>query len=518
MTTNHHTPPVDGAPANMSVIRAPLSELDAAITDHETRIGTLEGDMPVPSGSPIEYYDGDGNWTVPAGTGASVDGHVIKDEGVSLPQRASIDFVGAGVTVTNEAGGTQVAISGDHGGLTGLTDPDHVASSIGFTATDILLGRSSSGAGIGEEIPLTAVGRALIDDANAAAQRATLELDRVAYPNSLINGGFDFWQRINPTAAKTMTNDAYNAADRWYSLIQGSGATINRDAGIGVSRYSAKLVAGGTTNRYGIAQIIEASNSFPYRGKTITAQIRVKPVNNAGSGTRTYRIAVLEWTGTANTVTSELVANWASSTFTTAGFFASTTKTLVGTANVTATHNVESVLSVTGLVSASCNNLIVFVWTENTPTHAADYALFGEVMLFGASNVQEWIPRHLSQEFLLCQRHYWSTFKDGVAPAQNVGDYLSSFRFATQIAGAQVQRSSTYAFPVPMFAVPTVTIYSPMLASSEVYDAGISQTCTSTSVPATFLNEKSFCVNYTGHASGSVGNALTFAATAEAEL
>jgi hypothetical protein len=84
--------------------------------------------MPVPSGNSTEYYDGDGNWTVPAGTGASVDGHVIKDEGVSLPQRASVDFVGAGVTVTNEAGGTQVSISGgitNHGGLTGLGDDGH---------------------------------------------------------------------------------------------------------------------------------------------------------------------------------------------------------------------------------------------------------------------------------------------------------------------------------------------------------------------------------------------------------
>ena len=42
------------------------------------------------------------------------------------------------------------------------------------SATDKLLGRSTSGAGDVEEIPCTAAGRALIDDANAAAQRTTL--------------------------------------------------------------------------------------------------------------------------------------------------------------------------------------------------------------------------------------------------------------------------------------------------------------------------------------------------------
>jgi hypothetical protein len=42
------------------------------------------------------------------------------------------------------------------------------------SATDKLLGRSTSGAGDVEEIPCTAAGRALLDDADAAAQRTTL--------------------------------------------------------------------------------------------------------------------------------------------------------------------------------------------------------------------------------------------------------------------------------------------------------------------------------------------------------
>jgi hypothetical protein len=42
------------------------------------------------------------------------------------------------------------------------------------SATDKLLGRSSGGAGVVEEIPCTAAGRAILDDVDAAAQRATL--------------------------------------------------------------------------------------------------------------------------------------------------------------------------------------------------------------------------------------------------------------------------------------------------------------------------------------------------------
>jgi hypothetical protein len=48
------------------------------------------------------------------------------------------------------------------------------------SATDKLLGRSTAGAGAVEEIACTAAGRALIDDADAAAQRTTLGLGALA--------------------------------------------------------------------------------------------------------------------------------------------------------------------------------------------------------------------------------------------------------------------------------------------------------------------------------------------------
>jgi len=224
--------------------------------------------------------------------------------------------------------------------------------------------------------------------------------------NYLINGGGDWFQRMtDPTSPTSLTDATYNGMDRFYSLIQGSGATERRDSGIGTSKNSLRLTAGGTTNRYGKAQIVESYNSIAFRNKSVIAELKVKPTNNSGSGTRDYRIAILEWTGTADSVTKDVVNDWTSSTYTTGNFFASTTLTLVGTASVTATHGAESTLSVTGTVSSSCNNLIVFFWTEDVPSHASDYANFGEIGVYVSSSSQVWKPRPVGEEFDLCCRY-----------------------------------------------------------------------------------------------------------------
>jgi hypothetical protein len=56
------------------------------------------------------------------------------------------------------------------------------------SATDKLLGRSTAGAGVVEEIICTAAGRALLDDANAAAQRTTLGLGTLATQSGTFSG------------------------------------------------------------------------------------------------------------------------------------------------------------------------------------------------------------------------------------------------------------------------------------------------------------------------------------------
>lgn len=71
------------------------------------------------------------------------------------------------------------------------------------SATDRLLGRSSAGAGVIEEITCTTAGRALLDDATAADQRATLGLGTLATASGTWVNGSSF----SGTSSGTNTGD-----------------------------------------------------------------------------------------------------------------------------------------------------------------------------------------------------------------------------------------------------------------------------------------------------------------------
>ena len=98
---------------------------------------------------------------------------------------------GTGISITEGAGSITIAsdvvgvTDGDKGditvsssGATWTIDDDAVtyAKIQDVSATDKILGRSTAGAGVIEEIACTSAGRALLDDADASAQRTTLGL------------------------------------------------------------------------------------------------------------------------------------------------------------------------------------------------------------------------------------------------------------------------------------------------------------------------------------------------------
>jgi hypothetical protein len=147
------------------------------------------------------------------------------------------------------------------------TQPGDNATTLNVSATDKLLGRSTAGAGAVEEITLTSAGRALLDDADAAAQRTTLGLGTAALSAS---GDFE-------TAGAVSTHAALTSSVHGISSF---GATLVDDADASAARTTLGL---GTIST-------QASDSVSITGGSVTG-ITDLAIADGGTGASTASVA-----------------------------------------------------------------------------------------------------------------------------------------------------------------------------------------------------------------------------------
>jgi hypothetical protein len=147
------------------------------------------------------------------------------------------------------------------------TQPGDNATTLNVSATDKLLGRSTAGAGAVEEITLTSAGRALLDDADAAAQRTTLGLGTAALSAS---GDFE-------TAGSVSTHAALTSSVHGISSF---GATLVDDADASAARTTLGL---GTIST-------QASDSVSITGGSVTG-ITDLAIADGGTGASTASLA-----------------------------------------------------------------------------------------------------------------------------------------------------------------------------------------------------------------------------------
>lgn len=200
------------------------------------------------------------------------------------------------------------------------------------SATDRLLGRSTAGAGDVEEIVCTAAGRALIDDANATAQRATLGLGTAATQNTGTSGanvpllnGTNTWSGTNFFAAvPNLQTAGGTGAGVWYD---GSATTqrtfLGMDAGVdnifrgysailGANYYSANLTTGAVTFNYTVTVSGAAYvNGVLTLAGTATPSIIFAPSSGATHSGQIYQ------SGNTWAIAASGVATWATMDLTT---------------------------------------------------------------------------------------------------------------------------------------------------------------------------------------------------------
>lgn len=158
------------------------------IGDTTPFVVSASGDVGIGTSSPSVRFHVSGNsridgslninnaFTLPTTDGAS--GQVLSTNGSGTVTWQTVSGGGGGGISDGDKG--DITVSGS--GATWTIDSGAVsyAKIQNVSATDRILGRSSAGSGVVEEIACTAAGRALIDDADAAAQRTTLGLGTLA--------------------------------------------------------------------------------------------------------------------------------------------------------------------------------------------------------------------------------------------------------------------------------------------------------------------------------------------------
>lgn len=327
---------------------------------------------------------------------------------------------------------------------------------------------------------------------------STLRLPKSFAPNPF----FQIDQRVN--AATSRANDTY-CLDRWYVLTQSNPVTVTAQtvqengqaSNIRITQSNA------AAQRFGAATVLHSYDCLHLRGQTVTFRPRVRV-----SSSQAVRIAVLEWSGSQDNVTSDVVNAWTNGTFTAGQFFKSTTQAVSGVGVKTpsaATWTDMDGLTVT--LGTAFTNLILFVWVEQTAAQNVTLDI-GKVRFALGTYVGDIEVPVLADELARCQRFYEKSFGLGTQPASGGGSTISAFGFR-QIPGASVATSIYVPYKVRKFTPGgPVTFYNPIVANAQCRNTTVNADCTVTTAVGE-IYEHGFMLNLTT-AVGSAANNANF--------
>ncbi|TMI98474.1 MAG: hypothetical protein E6G97_25970 [Alphaproteobacteria bacterium] len=223
--------------------------------------------------------------------------------------------------------------------------------------------------------------------------------------NRLTNGSF--W--VNQRQLSSVGDDAY-CYDRWYALTQTAsiGVTFQHTIQNGWARAIRLTQSQASAQRFGLAQIIETRDCWDLRGSPVTLSGMAQC-----SASTTLRYAILEWTGTNDTVTSDVVNSWTNGTFTAGNFFNSTSLTVTATGSIALTANTPTAITeLTATLGSSLGNVIVMFWTDSVQAQNVTLDL-GMIQLEKGTVATNFEFRPYALEERLCYRFFWRMVAGG---------------------------------------------------------------------------------------------------------
>ena len=303
------------------------------------------------------------------------------------------------------------------------------------------------------------------------------------FKNALINSTYNVAQRIIPGSAISWasghpispnTDGNYNF-DRWYMLCDGANRiNITQETaslpvfGVQTGCRLTQVGTSASNGKFGLAQIVERANIPSFLGYVACLQAKLR-VSNATRLTD-IRLAVIGWTGTADTVTRDFISSWNAS---------GVNPTLVANAtylNTPANMSIPDVWQVdssgrpviynvaTG-VPSNVNNLIVFIYSNTVGLTAGDFLTLCDVQLEAndSSTNFEYVPYDI--QLMRAQRYYYGLYASGTSMA-----YCSTYSVTS------IRMDGQFTFPVFMRVSPTLVTSA---ASTFALVTSVKITCTS---------------------------------------
>lgn len=284
-------------------------------------------------------------------------------------------------------------------------------------------------------------------------------LSTVVPYNLLMNGAMEIWQRA--TTFTTPNDDTY-IADRWNCLQEANGAwTFSQSTDVPANQgflYSLKAVNVTLNNQCGIVQFLEQKDLAKLAGQNVSLSLFAK--TTTGKVIANLRVALLSWTGTADTLTSDVVSAWAQNgtdpTWAANYTVENTPGNLALVADTWTQYAVENV----AIDTSSVKNLAVVVWVDDGTIVATDEFYITGVQLTIGSKVTSFQHRSFATELESCKRFYQTSVPYGIIPGVTGTAEGYQGHGCIVIADTATDAHGANPFRPVMRSLPTVKLYA----------------------------------------------------------
>jgi len=311
--------------------------------------------------------------------------------------------------------------------------------------------------------------------------------------NYLINGGFAVAQRgTSFTSTGGANNDDAYTLDRWYILSDTNDVIDVTQETTTVptnGEFAIALDVETVNKKFGIATIIENKDVIGLVGNTVTFSFKAKV--SATTKLDNVKAAIVAWSGTADTVTSDIISAWGAE---------GTNPTLIANAtyentpvNLSLTTSYASYSITAAVDTASTQNIILFIWSDVTDTTLGDFLYIAEskLELGSIATPFEYAGGTTQGELAACQRYYETNLNPGVFfSTYGVGAAYKQGVFV--IAGSTAALGASIYFKVTKRTAPTINIKSAYSATANKVSKFLDASDTGGTVTVNFIGQNNF--------------------------